>query len=400
MNHLRKPALSRSCTAAILSLSLSLILVSCEKHPNTPDGAFTLTVDKPSLQADGKDAVVFTVKLNDREVTSDAVIKRDGEAIEGSTFSTTAAGRYSFTAEYDGRVSNKVDVEATAVPSRIVLSHTLTTRKRGAKFTIKALVMPAGTSAGIKWTSSNASVASVDGDVFTALASGASILTASAEGMDDVTCKLTVEGTCGETDGLGAGGVGTASFKSGETWTVGEQEWSDVVLTSNCTAKTTYKGGTSSGDFNSDCRDNPGYGNLYSWCAVIKYQDILCPDGWRVPTRDEFIALDVALGFSGSTTETTAEEIRNTYLSPTKWGGALAGNCTPYDSMAGPSGTLSGQGENVSYWASDEYVGGNGHCNYISISENAEWGTKPLVQADSFMSMFDYGQNLRCIRTI
>ena len=288
-------------------------------------------------------------------------------------------------------------------PTGIVLSHTATTRSIGAEFTVKALLMPAATSEGITWTSSNPTVASVEGGVFTALSSGTSTLTASAEGVESVTCVLSVESSCRGANNLSSG-VGTASFKTATTWKVGEQEWSDIVLASACTAKTTFLGGNEKENkYNVDCRSNPGYGDLFSWCAVIKYQDVLCPDGWRVPTKNEFIALDKEFGFPGTFAETTRAKIDETYLNPTVWGGTLPGYCSDEEiSMMGqtiPSGKLFGQNVSASYWAVDEYSGGNGTCNYISTAED-DYGTKPVVQADCYMSNYDQGQSLRCIKTI
>lgn len=130
--------------------------------------------------------------------------------------------------------------------------------------------------------------------------------------------------------------LGTVTFKTDRTWIVGEQEWSDVVMASNCSEKTTFVAGTwNSGaffsDLNADCRSNPGFGDLFSWCAVHRFKDQLCPDGWRVPTKDDFIALDIAMGGTGTNTN---ERYRNTqnlikrYLDPEIWGGTLNGLCT------------------------------------------------------------------------
>ncbi len=86
--------------------------------------------------------------------------------------------------------------------------------------------------------------------------------------------------------------LGTVGFATSQTWTVGSQTWSDVVVASNCN-KTGYDGG-SSDNYNSDCRNatNGFNGHYFSWCAVVKYASTLCPGDWRVPTKDDFVALD------------------------------------------------------------------------------------------------------------
>jgi len=98
--------------------------------------------------------------------------------------------------------------------------------------------------------------------------------------------------------------LGEVSFKTNQTWIVGNQEWSDVVMASAC-QKESYIGRQRPCNsdkelcFISDCRSNLGYGDLFSWCAVVRFQNELCPDDWRVPTRKDFIALDKALGGTG-----------------------------------------------------------------------------------------------------
>ena len=100
--------------------------------------------------------------------------------------------------------------------------------------------------------------------------------------------------------------VGTVSFKTAKTWKVGGQEWSDVVMASKCQKETYY--GYSSSEYNADCRKNEsGYGDLFSWCAVKRFGKQLCPAPWRVPNIEDFSALDEALGGDGYGKEVTDE---------------------------------------------------------------------------------------------
>jgi len=65
-----------------------------------------------------------------------------------------------------------------------------------------------------------------------------------------------------------------------------------------------------------DCADV--YGNLYNWWAVDDARDI-CPEGWHVPTDEEWMELEMALGMS-------YEEAHNTEYRGTDQGSQLAGN--------------------------------------------------------------------------
>jgi uncharacterized protein YjdB len=160
------------------------------------------------------------------------------------------------------------------VEGKLILSHAVTTRTRGTTFTLTAT----GTEDAITGPSSDETIATVDATtgVVSPLATGTATITATA-GNFKGECTLNVESSCATESNL-ADGIGTASFISDKTWTVGNQVWSDNVTATEC-QKTTFLGNTVQGAFRSDCRSNPGHGDLFSWCAVIRYQDVLCPDG-------------------------------------------------------------------------------------------------------------------------
>ncbi len=94
--------------------------------------------------------------------------------------------------------------------------------------------------------------------------------------------------------------LGTVKFATPNEWTIGSQRWSDVVTASGCN-KTTYNGGNEN-NYNADCRraTNGFSGHYFSWCAVVKYGATLCPAPWRVPTKDDFVALDKTFGGNGA----------------------------------------------------------------------------------------------------
>jgi len=138
--------------------------------------------------------------------------------------------------------------------------------------------------------------------------------------------------------------LGAVSFASARTWQVGNQTWSDAVTATAC-QKTSFNGG-SSGDFRSDCRSNPRQrGDLFSWCAVARFGATLCPSPWRVPTRDDFVALDLAFGGTGESRLATEQFVRGNYIS--YWGGSFGGSSSS-------NGNLTNQGFWGYYWSQTE----------------------------------------------
>ncbi|MDR1950768.1 MAG: fibrobacter succinogenes major paralogous domain-containing protein [Bacteroidales bacterium] len=152
------------------------------------------------------------------------------------------------------------------------------------------------------------------------------------------------------------GSLGTVDFATTQEWTIKNdsifQIWSDAVRASNCGIRDTFvavSGEELNSNFNADCRSNPDQkGDLFSWCAVSRFADSLCPAPWRVPTEQDFINLDIAMGGTGTnrTAPIHNQFIIDNYLNPDVWGGAFGGRCS-WD------GTLERQGEWGRYWSSE-----------------------------------------------
>ena len=129
------------------------------------------------------------------------------------------------------------------------------------------------------------------------------------------------------------------------------QVWSDHVTTATCNIRTTFT-------FNNtvtDCRNaiNGFNGDYFNFCFVIRYQDQLCPGDWRVPTGQDFINLDVALGGNGTNRSVGSGENGFTGTgSDQKYTGTGAGNWGGSRFTATAS-TLSDA--NSRYWSSSEY---------------------------------------------
>ena len=111
--------------------------------------------------------------------------------------------------------------------------------------------------------------------------------------------------------------LGTQSFATDSTWLADALLWSDVVYFSTCN-KETFDGGTVGPPsvFNVDCRSNPDFpGDLFSWCAVMRFSDLLCPAPWRVPSTEELAIFDMTFGGTGEA-RSEMNFIHPDYISP------------------------------------------------------------------------------------
>jgi len=214
-----------------------------------------------------------------------------------------------------------------------------------------------------------------------------------------ITCCSTIiaqsNGCNNNTPGWGTS-LGTVSFVSDRTWTIGNQTWSDAVTTTAC-QKQTFNGGNRayvnnqwSYNFYSDCRSNPGFsGNLFSWCAVVRFQDQLCPHPWRVPTVQDFVVLDIALGGTGSLQAVTPRFVIDNYIN--RWGGVFSGVAS--ESELYDSGTWG------HYWSQSGQTGTNymfGFSLGFSMRTNLNNGFGFLHA--QYTRVKYQGRMLRCVR--
>jgi uncharacterized protein (TIGR02145 family) len=187
--------------------------------------------------------------------------------------------------------------------------------------------------------------------------------------------------------GWGAGGLGT--INRDEELTISgngiTQIWSGAVSTTACNKPSFAAGGGNS--YNADCRSNPDQpGDLFSWCAVIRFGTVLCPAPWRVPTEQDFNDLITALGgevntqssaIVPATAEALGRLLSSSGTAEQYWNGAQSGRSSAF-------GILQHVGTQGFYWSINELS--QQHAMYLSTSTSNEDGTK------------SFGMTVRCVK--
>ncbi len=265
----------------------------------------------------------------------------------------------------------------------VVLNKTNAVLNVGDTLTLASIVLPQNApNKTVTWTSGDPAIANVVDGLVTALRDGRTTITVTTEeGHKTQTCTLVVNLS-----------LGTISFVTNNTWVVGDQEWSDAVQTTYCSEKTNYKGVDKKDPMKwkylADCRSNPGQkGDLFSWEMVNQQKNLLCPEGWRVPTSDDFTTLDITLGGTGWGREDSPEinEFMDAnYLNPEIWGGEYSGYINDGASQ------VEKQGTGVYYWSQTEASKDLAH--YLKLFDKGIGvGTYAYVLKAN-------GYSLRCVR--
>jgi len=248
----------------------------------------------------------------------------------------------------------------------------------------------------VTWESSDTAVATVINGKITTLSAGlTNIVVSTADGKNTDTCVLTVVmlNRCNVNTPNWGNSLGTVT-RGGERTISGNditQIWSDVVTATSC-QKETYAGGAN-GNFNADCRSSPDFsGDLFSWCAVVRFQDELCPAPWRVPTKEDFINLDKAMGGSGAR-EQWSSGLRDNYINI--WGGAYSDHCNPEGVLSTTRGGNLSWG-NAFYWSQAEDYEWTDYAYFLLFDSAGNTLLPPQLPHRLYRKSF--GFRLRCVR--
>ncbi|MCL2414468.1 MAG: Ig-like domain-containing protein [Bacteroidales bacterium] len=234
-------------------------------------------------------------------------------------------------------------------PTGVRLNQTIAALTIGDSLTLRVTILPENaTNRNVAWVSNNTAIATVTDGVVIAIDTGTAdiVVTTVDSYRTDTTVIEVVLGW--------ATSLGRASFATSQIWEISNdsisQIWSDAVQTDSCRHKMAFSG-WSAGTYNVDCRSNPDQrGTLFSWQAVYELKEELCPYPWRVPTREDFRDLDIAMGGTGAF-RTDPGFVNTNYIN--LWGGTFGGACNT-------SGALFSQGTWAYYWSqsSDSADGG------------------------------------------
>ena len=236
---------------------------------------------------------------------------------------------------------------------------------------------------------------------------------------NDITNRTLSGGTAHFFGGLPGGTTGnpgevtpTFEFHPGQTMTVGNQVWSTPVFgcvrgaTANFTGVIGAAGATAGGmrvaggTFNADCRRNINFqteGDLYSWCAVMRFGHLMCPYPWRIPYAEDFAILDKAIradipgqefrsGWESYVSEEVVAEFIRVWRVP--FSGMIL---TGQNAMQTPPAGISGRGAFGAYWTQTEHSPNSAYFFYIGS------GGQIHPQHPGVKSA---GRTVRCVRDI
>lgn len=126
---------------------LLAILIGCSDNTGVDETAITLKANKTSIQADGNDAVTFTVTdQNGEDVTNQSSITVNGSSISGNMFTSQKEGSYIAIAMYKKVESKSITIKVTSseeetktaelelIPDRVAI---LANNKDKVTFTVK-----------------------------------------------------------------------------------------------------------------------------------------------------------------------------------------------------------------------------------------------------------------------
>ncbi len=365
------------CTITAVSPGQATVVVVTDEGKFRASYNFSVTnvaisLDKPALilpEGTTETLVAIVDSSVDRVVTWVTNDHNIATVDENGTVTAVSKGSAEIMAITDGGNTAVCEVTVTRSVAGVSLETPTLRLMVTNTFPLKALIVPFdANNHNVSWSSATPSVATIDDNgVVTALALGETVITATTEdGNLEAECVVTVR----EPNEF----LGTVSFRSNKQWVVGNQTWSDVVMSSGC-KKDEFNSETYS---KPECRQSVGYGDLYSWRAVNQYKADLCPNGWRVPTSAEFVALHMALGGNGQ--PGTSAALVEKFVS--EWG-------MEYGGSASHVNTIVNVGTMGRYWSGDD--------TDAIFSPGIELSNKGYINPIAGLQKA-HGQSLRCVK--
>ena len=178
------------------------------------------------------------------------------------------------------------------------------------------------------------------------------------------------------------------------------QSYKSVLIGNQCWMAENLNVGTMVPDFNQTNNDviektcynnDPGlceiYGGLYTWDEAMRG---VCPDGWRVPSNQEWTKLNEYLGIVGSGTQLKAGSDRDP-----AWDGDNSSGFSAIPSGVGHEKYFARQGHWAVYWTSTE--AGDDYAWFAQLDNH--WYLDRytiLYQGDHFLKK--NGFSVRCLR--
>jgi uncharacterized protein (TIGR02145 family) len=182
----------------------------------------------------------------------------------------------------------------------------------------------------ISYTTTNATGATLTDGSFPAGVSGewsdgTYTISGTPSGTGTFNYELTTTNSNGCTNATASGVITVIPWPHGagtKTWTCSTQTWSGPVQIPGCN-----KDDFNNSDDDPDCRSDNSSGTryyYYNWPYVNANKATMCPAPWKVPAKDDFIALDICLKGGGDGSNRTGDAATvEKYLN--NWGGSYGG---------------------------------------------------------------------------
>lgn len=378
--------MKRTLFTLIIAAVGSLCTTACDDEPiERPDDTLpvaveSVTLNKTTVELSIGSSLTLEHTVRPVDATEKAVTWRSTDehvaTVDNGTVTALNEGVTTVvvTTKDGGRTAGCIITVVPHEVESVVVSPNAATLTPGDELALQATVYPLdATNRTVTWSSDSPAV-TVDADgMVTAVSGGVAIVTATTEdGGKTAFSQITVLNL----------NLGTVSFASDKTWTVGAQVWSDVVMAAGCD-KTDYDGGTLDGGYKADCRRNPGYGDMFSYEAANLYAAELCPAPWRVPTIDDFVTLDMTLNDREDAGGRTGDQASlDNYLDPELWNAKYGGYAI--------ANSILGQGDYAYYTSSSQ--------NAMGIALQLHLARYQKAVYPQYGSIKSYGFMLRCVR--